>query len=196
MIHSRTVTKSNLPSSSQVADKSPVPVLIYNFPAVVGGIDLDSDLLLQLAHHSNIVGTKLTCCNLGKLQRISANVSSEEHFRPLTGKSDAFLQGLVAGSAGVIGALVNLVPKVHVRLLQLYDDGDLKGARRLQELLSDADWSLVKLGVAGLKSALSHYHGYGAGRSRSPLGSIDFQAWDKVTVDKVDKVVSLEKTLE
>lgn len=49
--------------------------------------------------------------------------------------------------------------------------GDLKGATELQTKLSDVDWVLVQLGVAGLKAALAKYYGYGAGRSRKPLTS-------------------------
>lgn len=44
-----------------VADASPLPVLVYNFPMVANGINIDSDLMLELAQHPNIVGCKLTC---------------------------------------------------------------------------------------------------------------------------------------
>ncbi len=44
----------------EVADESPLPVLIYNFPAVSNGINIDSDMLIELAEHPNIVGCKLT----------------------------------------------------------------------------------------------------------------------------------------
>lgn len=45
----------------QVADESPLPVMLYNFPLVANGINLDSDMMIELAGHSNIVGAKLTC---------------------------------------------------------------------------------------------------------------------------------------
>ena len=36
--------------------------IIYNFPAVSGGIDMDSDLIVQIIKSSaNICGVKLTC---------------------------------------------------------------------------------------------------------------------------------------
>ena len=44
----------------QVADQSPLPLLIYNFPAVSNGINIGSDTLIELAQHPNIVGCKLT----------------------------------------------------------------------------------------------------------------------------------------
>ncbi|MCJ1409520.1 hypothetical protein MMC19_003601 [Ptychographa xylographoides] len=55
-----------------VAAASPLPLLIYNYPAAVAGTDLDSDAIIALAAHPNIVGCKLTCGNTGKLARIAA----------------------------------------------------------------------------------------------------------------------------
>lgn len=45
----------------EVADQSPLPVLIYNFPLVANGINIDSDTMILLSQHNNIVGCKLTC---------------------------------------------------------------------------------------------------------------------------------------
>ncbi|KAL1836768.1 hypothetical protein VTK73DRAFT_4929 [Phialemonium thermophilum] len=44
-----------------VAVASPIPIVLYNFPAVSGGIDLDSDLVVRVVRASdNVVGVKLT----------------------------------------------------------------------------------------------------------------------------------------
>jgi len=43
-----------------VADESPLPVLVYNFPLVSNGLNIDSDTMIDLAQHPNIVGCKLT----------------------------------------------------------------------------------------------------------------------------------------
>lgn len=44
-----------------VAEGSPLPVVLYNFPGVSSGIDLDSDMILDVARGSaNVVGVKLT----------------------------------------------------------------------------------------------------------------------------------------
>jgi len=46
---------------NQVAQASPLPIIIYNFPAVCNGLDLDSDIMTTLAHKNpNIVGTKVS----------------------------------------------------------------------------------------------------------------------------------------
>lgn len=51
-----------------VADHSPLPVMVYNFPGASAGIDLNSDLLIEIAHHPNILGAKVrVACNLTDL---------------------------------------------------------------------------------------------------------------------------------
>ncbi|ATY61388.1 Aldolase-type TIM barrel [Cordyceps militaris] len=162
-----------------VATASPIPILLYNFPGVTGGIDLDSDLIISLAaSNSNIVGCKLTCGNMGKLQRVAHDARIGRDFAAFAGKTDFMLHGLVGGSHGVIAAAANLVPKLHTLMLQLYDEGRLQEAQALQTRFSRGDWALVQLGVAGLKAALDRYYGYGAGRSRRPLGAVDAAKFD------------------
>jgi 4-hydroxy-2-oxoglutarate aldolase len=178
-----------------VAVASPIPILLYNFPAVTSGIDLDSDVIATLGQHPNIVGCKLTCGNVGKLQRITSDERITDSFAAFAGKSDFFLHGLVAGSNGVIAAAANLVPKVHLALLKAYDAGDLKEAQRLQTLLSKADWVLVQLGVAGLKTALERYYGYGGGRSRRPLGMVASAKFEGEPDAILKGLVDLENSL-
>lgn len=43
--------------SIQIADESPIPILLYNVP-VNTGLDLDPNVILELADHPNIVGLK------------------------------------------------------------------------------------------------------------------------------------------
>lgn len=178
-----------------VADESPLPVLIYNFPAVTGGIDISSDTVIRLAKaHPNIVGVKLTCGNVGKLQRISSSLPTDT-FAPFGGKSDFFLPALVTGSHGIIAALANIAPKVHVKLLKLYTDGNLKAAQDLQVKLSHADWALSKVGVTGVKAVVAHSFGYGSGRGRRPLGVTSVGDIDAGVLEPLQEVVELEKTL-
>lgn len=138
------------------------------------------------------MGAKLTCGNLGKLQRI---VQQPGPFAVFAGKSDFCLPGLVAGSNGVIAALANVVPKVHARLLALYKDGDMSAAQALQTDLSHADWALSKTGVAGVKAVVSAYFGYGSGGGRRPLGVYDLKSLAVDDRAAIEKLVSLEKTL-
>src|SRR5437868_10379200 len=52
-----------------VADRSPLPVILYNVP-VFTGYDLPVDLVVQLAEHQNIIGMKESGGDLAKVARL------------------------------------------------------------------------------------------------------------------------------
>ncbi|EAU38770.1 conserved hypothetical protein [Aspergillus terreus NIH2624] len=143
-----------------VASASPIPVLIYNFPGASSGLDLSSDDILALSQHPNIVGVKLTCGNTGKLARVAAE--AKPGFLTFGGSADFTLQTLIAGGAGIIGGVANLIPRSCVRVMDLYRAGKVEEAQRLQAVVARADWHAIKGGYVAVKSALQSYRGYGA----------------------------------
>ncbi|KAK3941132.1 hypothetical protein QBC46DRAFT_383759 [Diplogelasinospora grovesii] len=147
----------------QVASQSPLPVLIYNFPAAANGVDLDSDTLLRIAAHPNIVGVKLTCGNTGKLARVVAGVSKvrggRKDFFVGGGSADFILQGLVVGAHGTISGFANLAPRACVRIGHLFEEGRLAEAMELQHQVAEADWLAIRYGFVGVKAAMSMFHG-------------------------------------
>jgi 4-hydroxy-2-oxoglutarate aldolase len=165
-----------------VADASPIPILIYNYPAAASGIDLSSDDIVALAKHPNIVGCKLTCGNTGKLARIAAATSAASPTNPpsatsgtpnqpfmcLGGSADFTLQTLIVGGSGIICGIGNVAPKACVRVFDRVAEGDLLGAKKTQEVVARGDWAAISTGIVGTKSALESYFGYG-GLCRQPL---------------------------
>lgn len=79
-------------------------------------------------------------------------------------------------------------------LIKAFQKGDYTRARQLQDLLADADLAQQKLGVSGLKLAVSEYFGYGSGKARSPLPAGDLQKFNAVK-GSLDQLVELEKNL-
>ncbi|KAL2798111.1 putative KHG-aldolase [Aspergillus keveii] len=142
-----------------VADASPVPVLIYNFPGASSGLDLSSDDIIALAAHPNIIGTKLTCGNTGKLARIAAQTGPS--FLTFGGSCDFTLQTLIVGGAGVIAGTANLIPRACVQIQELYNAGRVEEAQKVQAVVARADWHAIKGGFVAVKSALQSYRGYG-----------------------------------
>lgn len=156
---------------------------------------MSSDSIIRLAQSNhNIVGCKLTCGNVGKLQRVSSTLQADS-FAVFGGRSDFFLPALIAGSNGIIAALANIVPKLHVEMLKRYENGDLEAARELQAQLSHADGALAKVGISGVKAIVSHYFGYGTGRGRKPLGNTTAESISQEILDHIQKVVEQEKKL-
>lgn len=159
-----------------LADASPLPLIIYNYPGAVGGLDLSSDLIVQLAQHPNIVGVKLTCGNTGKLARVAAatrklakNPSAPHpEFLVLAGSADFTIQSLVAGGHGILAGLANIAPRACIRTMELFGKGQVAEAQALQEVVAQGDWTAIQGGVVGVKSGLHGWMGYG-GAARSPL---------------------------
>lgn len=161
-----------------VADQSPIPLIIYNYPGAVSGMDLSSDVIIQLSAHPNIVGVKLTCGNTGKLNRIAAATkksslktlsgSTTPDFLVLGGSADFTMQSLIGGGHGILAGLANIAPKSCLEILRLYREGDFTEAQRLQEIVARGDWTAIQGGVVGTKAGLESWYGYG-GVGRSPL---------------------------
>lgn len=147
----------------QVADRSPIPILIYNYPGAAHGVDLNSDSLLRIAAHPRVVGVKLTCGNTGKLARVVADVpkvrGGRDDFFVAGGSADFLLQGLAVGAHGTIAGFANLAPRACVRLVELFEQGRLKEARELQHEVARADWLAIRYGFVGVKSAMPMFHG-------------------------------------
>ncbi|CAL5874233.1 uncharacterized protein PFLUO_LOCUS8521 [Penicillium psychrofluorescens] len=159
---------------SEVAAKSPLPVVIYNFPGVCNGVDLDSETITAIVHESaarhpqaqsNVVGVKLTCGSVGKITRLSATFAPED-FATFGGQSDFLLGGLAAGSAGCIAAFANVFPKTVSRMYTLYQNGQVDEAMKLQKKAALAENS-IKSGIASTKYAVSCSSAGLAGISRA-----------------------------
>lgn len=184
-----------------VADASPIPIIIYNFPGAVNGLDLSSDVIIKLAQHPNIVGVKLTCGNTGKLARVAAatkKIPKEyNHARPeflvLAGSADFTIQALVAGGHGILAGLANIAPKACIETIERFQAGDLAQAQELQDILAAGDWTAIQGGVVGTKEGLRAWTGYG-GYCRSPLPrptAAQTEAWK----EGFRNLVVLEKSL-
>ena len=182
-----------------VADSSPIPVMIYNYPGAVAGIDLSSDVISELSKHSNIVGCKLTCGNTGKLARVAAATDAAtpsdlgSGFMCMGGSADFTLQTLVVGGSGVICGIGNVAPKACVRVIDLYARGRMAEAQKLQAVVARGDWAAISGGIVGTKSALETYFGYG-GFARKPLPRPTKQEAQQFASD-FKEIVDMEKVL-
>ena len=180
-----------------VATASPIPILIYNYPAVAG-IDLDSDAIIELSKHTNIVGCKLTCGNTGKLNRIASSIQTANPWQPsgfmcMGGSADFTLQTLVGGGSGIVTGLGNVVPKACIQVFDLYAAGKVAEAQKMQAVVARGDWAAISGGIVGTKSALQAYFGYG-GYARKPLPKPSKAEAANFT-EQFKEVVELERRL-
>jgi 4-hydroxy-2-oxoglutarate aldolase len=147
----------------EVAQKSDLPIVIYNFPGICNGIDLDSNTIAELAHRNpgKIVGVKLTCGSVAKITRLAAELPSES-FSTYAGQADFLIGGLAVGSAGCISAFSNIFPKTISRIYELYTTGKTQQALNLHRQAALAE-TPIKSGIASTKYAVSQYSAVAAG---------------------------------
>jgi len=184
---------------TKVADGSPLPIILYNYPGAVAGIDLDSDLIIKLAKHPNIIGTKFTCGNTGKLTRVALATnavtphSEGSGYMAFGGMADFTTQTAASGGSGIIAGGANVLPKTCVKVWSLWAEGKYEESLALQKVLSKGDWVLTKAAIPGTKSAIQSYYGYG-GYPRRPLKRLSKEQAQEVA-DGIKEVMGIEKSL-
>ena len=105
---------------TEVADASPVPVLLYNV-TLYTGVNLLPDAVERLAVHPNIVGIKESGSDIGQIAEYVARTPDD--FTVLAGSATTLVHALCAGCDGAILALASLAPAECV------SDGDARRAR-------------------------------------------------------------------
>jgi len=151
---------------TQLADSSPIPILLYNVPKFTH-ITLAADVVAKLSEHPNIVGIKDSSGNVALIGEYLNNVAPG--FKVLVGTASALLGGLVLGCAGGILALANVAPEQCVRILNTLREGNIEEARNLQLTMLPVNQAVTAtFGIPGLKSAMDMV-GYFGGKPRSPL---------------------------
>jgi dihydrodipicolinate synthase/N-acetylneuraminate lyase len=92
-----------------VADRSPLPVIIYNFPQATG-YDIPAELVIELAEHPNLIGIKESS---GDVEKVRAMVAGTRHIKRSATVTETFdavtPRMLAAGSSGSNGENGELV---------------------------------------------------------------------------------------
>jgi len=91
----------------KVADRSPVPVILYNIPGRTG-INMTADTTLRLAAHPNIIGIKEASGNLEQCMKIIKEAPKD--FMMISGDDMLTTPLYALGGKGVISVLANAFP--------------------------------------------------------------------------------------
>ncbi len=139
-----------------VADVSPLPVVLYNAPTVTG-YDLPVAVIAQLAEHPVIVGIK---DSTGKPERVGPILRAAKAFVVFCGTSRTILASVEAGAHGAITASSNYASDLATAALE----GDVAAQNKLSVLTADIE----SRGVPGTKAAAVE-SGLTGGTLRKPL---------------------------
>jgi 4-hydroxy-2-oxoglutarate aldolase len=163
----------------QVAEASPIPVILYSVPANTG-VDLPAESVALLAQRPNIIGIKDSGGSLEKIEQMVRE--TPEDFQVLAGSGGYLLPALELGAVGAVAALACIAGDRLAEVASRFQRGDMEGAKTLQQGLLEVNRAVTaQFGVAGLKAALDMLGLYG-GPVRSPLLGLTDQARKKLRV--------------
>jgi 4-hydroxy-2-oxoglutarate aldolase len=148
----------------RAADRSPIPLLIYNAPGFCG-ITLSVDLVARLAKHPNIVGMKDSApSGIEAFLRLES-----DKFHVLAGSVNFLYPAMLAGSLGGTVSLANVFPTLAEQLFRYGAERDLENGPALHERCRRLNAAISGMhGVAGVKAAMN-ITGLRGGIPRRPL---------------------------
>lgn len=145
-----------------ICSASPIPILLYNFPANSAGQDMCAGTIEAImARCPNLCGVKLTCP--GSIPKLTILQSAVEKMAPRS-EPFLFLDGIIGdmipwvksgGGHGTVSGLPNFAPRVVARFWSLLSKENLNAAemeemRSLQVLLASVDVKAFPAGVRGM----------------------------------------------
>jgi 4-hydroxy-2-oxoglutarate aldolase len=154
---------------NEVADASPIPVLVYNVPQNTGVV-IEPATIARLAANENIIGVKDSSGNMGAISETLRLVPAG--FKVMVGNGGILYPSLLMGAAGAILAVACAAPRACVDLYEAVRGGDHTRARELQNRIAPLSHIVTAgLGVAGLKAAME-MAGFAGGMARAPLAPL------------------------
>jgi 4-hydroxy-2-oxoglutarate aldolase len=82
-----------------VADRSPLPVIIYNFPQATG-YDIPADLVIELAEHPNLIGIKESSGDVEKVRKMVEGTRHVKRTATVTETFDAVTPRMLKAAEG------------------------------------------------------------------------------------------------
>ncbi|KAH8726456.1 hypothetical protein GQ44DRAFT_825790 [Phaeosphaeriaceae sp. PMI808] len=170
-----------------VADKSPLPILIYNYPGVTNGVMVTPETYRILAQHPNIVGCKMSHAVVSWHNQVSLDPKIDHNkFKVYSGLGQQLAPIVFLDAAGVIDGLAAIYPKTVCTLMKLAEtrpitDENLSKIKELQYVVSTTEEFIGKYGIVGIKEAIKRVTNFGTLEGgRLPIsGKLPEGEWEK-----------------
>jgi 4-hydroxy-2-oxoglutarate aldolase len=154
---------------ARVADRSPVPVILYNMPKYTH-VMLHDSLLRAVADHPRVIGFKDSS---GDLKVLAGYRAAAPRLKALVGSGTQFYPALELGADGGVLAVACIAADRCQTLFRAFRADDRRSAGAEQERLTPLAREIVgDLGVPGIKAALDLL-GLPGGPARAPLAPLD-----------------------
>ena len=104
-----------------LAERSPLPLIVYNVPARTGSNMLPGTVARLAADCPNIIGVKEACGEMGQIRELIDRVPPD--FRVISGDDATAVPTILAGGAGVISVLGQAIPSVFSAMIRAAQQG-------------------------------------------------------------------------
>jgi 4-hydroxy-2-oxoglutarate aldolase len=184
--HSKMNEEAQIKFFTEVADKTRIPVMIYNVTAFTH-INVTVNTVRVLSKHPNILGMKDSTGNVPQLTSFLSVI--DRGFNLMTGTLSAWYPALTLGIKAGIFAVSNCAPNDCTAIQTAFDKGDLETARKIYFRIFPVNNAVTAAyGVAGLKYA-SDLMGYHGGHVRSPL--LQLKEEEKIRIKEILETAQL-----
>ncbi|MBR2614900.1 MAG: dihydrodipicolinate synthase family protein [Clostridia bacterium] len=172
---------------TSIADKSPLPVLLYTAPSYNNNVGISPAIAKKLADHPNIYGMKDTSSNM--MAEYVEAVGGRDDFMLIAGSINNLILCLKGGgTAGVVSA-ANYFPNESAEIVTLFMDGKEQEAEEkqiaLRALLKETG---AKYGVQGVKACMNLL-GWKAGSPRAPYLPLEGEELEGVRQAFIDNKI-------
>lgn len=117
----------------QLADHSPLPLVIYNIPATIH-MSIPISVIDELSHHPNVIATKDSERSEERLKQSLELWKDRSDFGHFLGWAAKSVEALFNGSDGLIPSTGNLIPEVYAEMFQSILVNDHQKANEMQKL--------------------------------------------------------------
>ncbi|MCQ2260062.1 MAG: 4-hydroxy-tetrahydrodipicolinate synthase [Bacteroidales bacterium] len=163
----------------QIAETSPVPVVIYNVPGRTG-VNITADTTLQLANECpNIIGIKEASGNIAQVMQILRN--KPEKFAVISGDDSLTFPMIALGASGVISVIANALPKEMSQMVKFALKGDVKKALPLHNRMLPLMNAIFEEGNPSGIKALLEIEGFIGNTLRMPLVKVSKPLYNKLS---------------
>ena len=160
-------TESLFEYFAEIAEESPLDILLYNIPRFTQ--ELSIDLMERLLPYERIFGTKDSSRDLPRLLNTMNRLRQQRSdYVVMTGCEEIVFPSVLMGASGGTIATSGIVPEVIVELYEKAQSGDIERARELQYRILDLI-NLMLLGVnfpEGFKTGVAA-RGFDVGPARA-----------------------------
>lgn len=147
---------------SNLADKLPLPLFLYNMPSHTKLI-FEVNTVVKLAEHSNIIGLKDSSANSQYFQKVRYRLKDFPDFILLVGPEEVLAETVLLGGHGGVNGGANLFPQLYVQVYNAALNRDFNSLISLQEKVMEISCNLYTIGsdqssyLKGLKAGLSYF---------------------------------------